>query len=282
VTAKVPPSTLEVISQAYREDLGDTGDLTSRATIPQEHRSVASIVVREPGCVAGIPIAKMCFGHIDPGISVVELASDGDVAVAGVVVVEASGSTRSLLAAERVALNLLSRLSGIATATRSLVEAVEGTGVLISDTRKTTPGLRALEKYAVVMGGGINHRMGLYDAVLIKDNHLVASLSISDAVARARDLVGREMIVEIEVDTLEQLVEALDTSADVVLLDNMSPADLAVAVKMVDGRLRTEASGGITLETVREIAETGVDVISAGWLTHSAPAVDVAMDIEPL
>ncbi len=282
MTAKVPPSTLEVISQAYREDLGDTGDLTSRATIPQEHRSVASIVVREPGCVAGIPIAKMCFGHIDPGISVVELASDGDVAVAGVVVVEASGSTRSLLAAERVALNLLSRLSGIATATRSLVEAVEGTGVLISDTRKTTPGLRALEKYAVVMGGGINHRMGLYDAVLIKDNHLVASLSISDAVARARDLVGREMIVEIEVDTLEQLVEALDTSADVVLLDNMSPADLAVAVKMVDGRLRTEASGGITLETVREIAETGVDVISAGWLTHSAPAVDVAMDIEPL
>jgi len=282
MTAQIPSSTADVIARAYDEDLADIGDLTSLATIPKDHASVARIVARDPGCMAGIPIVEMCFVHIDPTITVVRFANDGDVVEAGTVVLEASGSTRSLLTAERVALNLFGHLSGVATATRSFVEAVEGTDVSISDTRKTTPGLRSLEKHAVAIGGGVNHRMGLYDAVLIKDNHLAASTSIADAVAKARHLVGPDMTVEIEVDTLDQLTLAIDTDADVVLLDNMSPTELATAVEMVDGRMRTEASGGITLETVRQIAKTGVDVISIGWLTHSAPALDVAMDLESL
>lgn len=276
---ELPVSTAGVIERAFIEDLADIGDITSLATVPEDHRSLARIVMRAPGTAAGIPIVAKCFAHIDPMIKVTLLALDGDELRAGTVVVEASGSTVSLLTAERVALNLLSQLSGVATATRAFVDAVEGTGVAISDTRKTTPGLRALEKYAVAMGGGVNHRMGLFDAVMIKDNHLAASASIADAVARARNLVGSDMIVEVEVDTLDQLVDAIDSGADVVLLDNMSLAELSSAVAMVDGRLRTEASGGVTLETVREIAETGVDTISVGWLTHSAPALDVAMDL---
>jgi nicotinate-nucleotide pyrophosphorylase (carboxylating) len=280
MTTQIPLSTAEVIARAYEEDLGDVGDVTTLATIPDDHTSVAKILARAPGCMAGIAVVEMCFTQVDPGISVIRLVNDGDVVEAGAVVLQVSGSTRSLLTAERVALNLFGRLCGVATATRAFVEAVDGTGTAISDTRKTTPGLRALEKYAVAMGGGVNHRMGLYDAVMIKDNHLVASTSIPDAVAQARSLVGPDMVVEIEVDTLDQLAEAIETDADVVLLDNMSPAELEKAVEMVNGTMRTEASGGVTLETVREIAETGVDVISVGWLTHSAPALDVAMDLE--
>ncbi len=279
MTVQIPASTSKVIALAYEEDLADAGDLTTLATIPQDHRSVAKIVARAPGCAAGIPVVEMCFAHIDRGVTVDPLVDDGTVVRAGTVLVEVSGQTRSILTAERVALNLLGRLSGIATATYAFVNAVEGTGAKISDTRKTTPGLRALEKYAVAMGGGVNHRMGLYDAVMIKDNHLVASSSIADAVSKARSFVGPDMVVEIEVDTLDQLAKAIDTDADIVLLDNMSPAELGRAVEMVGSGMRTEASGGVTLETVREIAETGVDVISVGWLTHSAPALDVAMEL---
>lgn len=277
----IPSSAADVIARAYEEDLGEAGDVTSIATIPTDHRSLANIVVRASGCIAGVPIVEMCLAHIDPSITTIRLAEDGAVVEAGAVALTAAGPTRSLLTAERVALNLFGRLSGVASATRAFVDAVRGTGTSISDTRKTTPGLRQLEKYAVAVGGGINHRMGLYDAVMIKDNHLVASESIAEAVSKARALVGNDMIVEIEVDTLEQLAEAMQTDADVVLLDNMSIAKLTEAVRMVDGTKRTEASGGVTLAKVRAIAETGVDVISVGWLTHSAPALDVAMDLEP-
>jgi nicotinate-nucleotide pyrophosphorylase (carboxylating) len=236
-------------------------------------------VARAAGCAAGIPVVEMCFAHIDREVAVDPLVDDGTVVGPGTALVKVCGPTRSILTAERVALNLLGRLSGIATATHAFVNAVEGTGTKISDTRKTTPGLRALEKYAVAMGGGINHRMGLYDAVMIKDNHLVASSSIADAVSKARSLVGPDMVVEIEVDTLDQLAKVIDTDADIVLLDNMTHAELGRAVEMVGSGMRTEASGGVTLETVRKIAETGVDVISVGWLTHSAPALDVAMEL---
>lgn len=280
MTHAVPSSAAEVISRAYEEDLGEAGDVTSISTIPADHRSLANIVVRSSGCIAGTPIVEMCLAHIDPSITTIRLAQDGDVVDAGTIVLAAAGPTRSLLTAERVALNLFGRLSGVANATRAFVDAVEGTGTSISDTRKTTPGLRHLEKYAVAIGGGVNHRMGLFDAVMIKDNHLAASESIADAISRARGLVGSKMIVEVEVDTLDQLSEAMQTDADVVLLDNMTIAQLTEAVRMVDGTKRTEASGGVTLDTVRAIAETGVDVISVGWLTHSAPALDVAMDLE--
>ena len=268
-----------MIARAYEEDLGDTGDLTTLATIPPGHRSVAKIVARAPGCVAGVPVVEMCFAHVDREIVVERLVEDGAVVAVGTVLLEASGPTRSLITAERTALNILGWLSGIATVTHAFVDAVMGTGSKISDTRKTTPSLRALEKYAVAIGGGVNHRMGLYDAVMIKDNHLAASTSIADAVAKARSLVGPDIVVEIEVDNLDQLIEAIDTDADVVLLDNMNPVDLARAVAMVGGAKRTEASGGVTLSTVRAIAETGVDVISVGRLTHSAPALDVAMEL---
>ncbi len=279
MTIAIPPSVGDVISRAYAEDLADVGDLTSIATIPGSHRSKANFVVRAHGTIAGLPMVEMCLGHIDASIATRSMASDGDVVDAGTVALTASGPTRSLLTAERVALNLFGQLSGVASATRSFVDAIRGTSAAISDTRKTTPGLRELEKYAVAVGGGVNHRMGLYDAVMIKDNHLVASESIADAVAKARALVGHGMIVEIEVDTLDQLAEALHTDADVVLLDNMTTTQMTEAVRMVDGQMRTEASGGVTMDTVRAIAETGVDVISVGWLTHSAPALDVAMDL---
>ncbi len=279
MTVALPPSTAGVIARAYEEDLAEAGDLTSIATIPADHRSVAEFVIRSSGCIAGLPIVEMCLTFVDPSITTERMADDGDVVEADTITLTATGPTRSLLTAERVALNLLGQLSGVATATRTFVNAAEGTGVAISDTRKTTPGLRELEKYAVVMGGGVNHRMGLFDAVMIKDNHLVASDSIADAVNKARDLVGKDMIVEIEVDTLDQLTEALRTDADIVLLDNMTTDELTKAVEMVGSTMRTEASGGVTLDTVRAIAETGVDVISVGWLTHSAPALDVAMEL---
>jgi len=280
MTVPLPATTTGLIARAYEEDLGAGGDVTSIATIPSAHRSHAKFVVRALGRVAGLPVIEMCLAHIDPAITTERRSADGESVEPGTVVLSASGSTRSLLSAERVALNFLGHLSGVATATRSFVDAVSGTGTAISDTRKTTPGLRALEKYAVAVGGGVNHRMGLSDAVLIKDNHLVVSESIADAVDQARALVGHNMTVEIEVDTLDQLSAAIQTSADTVLLDNMTPVELMQAVSTVNGAMRTEASGGVTLENVRSIAETGVDVISVGWLTHSAPALDVAMDLE--
>jgi nicotinate-nucleotide pyrophosphorylase (carboxylating) len=218
------------------------------------------------------------FEVFDPELEFETRVSDGDRVAAGRVLAVVEGKARSILSAERTALNLLGRMSGVASQTALLVDAVEGTGARISDTRKTMPGLRALDKYAVRMGGGVNHRFGLYDAVLIKDNHIAAVGSIIIAVESVRARFGHTVTVEVEVETLAQLEELLETDTDTVLLDNMAPMELAEAVEMVSGRMATEASGGVTLETVREIAEAGVDVISVGWITHSAPQLDIGLD----
>ncbi len=275
----LPHGTLELIVHALEEDLGTGGDITTDAVIPPDSQSEAVVVARRSGCVAGIHVAAACFRLLDPELAVVERVDDGDVVTEGTVLIEVSGRTRSILSAERVALNFLGRLSGIATATWAYVDAVAGTGASISDTRKTTPGLRGLEKMAVAAGGGRNHRFGLFDAVLIKDNHIAAAGSIDRAVRAARSAVGDDVVIEIEVDTLDQLSEVLTTDADAVLLDNMTLDEMREAVSLVAGRFTTEASGGVTLDNVRQIADTGVDVISVGWLTHSAPALDVALDL---
>lgn len=276
----LPAGTSELIARAYADDLGATGDVTTESVIEIEARATGDVVARTRGCVAGVEVAAACFRHLDDTLTVEVLVDDGDAVEPGDVIITVSGRARSILAAERVALNFLGHLSGVATATRTYVEAIAGTGARISDTRKTTPGYRALEKHAVAAGGGRNHRMGLHDAVLIKDNHIAAAGSITDAVAAVRDRHGDRYPVEVEVDTLDQLREVLVTATDVVLLDNMSTDELATAVAMVDGRMTTEASGGIDLDTVRAVAETGVDVISVGWITHSAPSLDVALDVK--
>lgn len=268
------------VERALAEDLGLAGDVTTAATIPAGAVSEASIVARQAGVVAGVPLVIESFRQVDRSVVVVPLVADGDSIVRGAAVATVSGSASSILTAERTALNFLGHLSGIATATHTLVEAVAGTKARIVDTRKTTPGLRALEKYAVRCGGGSNHRFGLDDAVLIKDNHIAAAGGVSAAVKAAKAHVGHTLIVEVEVDTLSQLEEALAAGADTVLLDNMEPADLTRAVEIVAGRAVTEASGGIDLSTVRAVAETGVDLISSGWITHSAPRLDVALDFE--
>lgn len=268
----------DVVERALLEDLGTAGDVTSAACVPADSRSAGSVVVRSPGVVAGLEVAAHVFTAVDDAVTFRPLVSDGDRVVAATAIARVEGPTRSILTAERTALNLLGRMSGVATATRKLVDAVEGTGAVISDTRKTLPGMRALDKYAVAMGGGVNHRFGLYDAVLIKDNHLAAAGGVAAAVAAARRRVGGEMTVEVEVDGLDQLQEVLTTDADRVLLDNMEPDTLRRAVEVVGGKLVTEASGGITLANVRDIARTGVDVISVGWITHSAPQLDTALD----
>lgn len=275
----LPAGTLETITRAYEEDLRDVGDITSTSVIDAASRSEGFVVAREEGRIAGMLVVEACFNHVDPSIDCLHLQHDGNGVEASTALMSVSGSTVSLLTAERVALNLLGRMSGIATATRSYVDAVEGTRARILDTRKTTPGLRSLEKYAVVVGGGVNHRLGLFDSVLIKDNHISATGSITAAVVAARGAVGRSVEVEVEVDTLLQLEQVLLTDADAVLLDNMSVVELRRAVELVDGRLITEASGGIDLDTVGAIAATGVDRISVGRLTHSSPALDVALDI---
>ena len=275
----VPPGTAALIERAYAEDLGDIGDITTAAVIDPDHRCRAEIVAREAGCIAGLRIAGACFTHVDPEIEVVNMRNDGDVVDGDSVLATVEGRTAGILTAERVALNILGRLSGIATLTRAFVDAVAGTGAQISDTRKTTPGLRALEKFAVATGGGRNHRFGLFDAVLIKDNHIAAAGSLLEAVRMARNHVGPDVTVEVEVGTTVQLDDVLGSGADAVLLDGMSIDDLAAAVAIVGGRLLTEASGRVDITTVRAIAETGVDVISVGALTHSAPSLDVGLDI---
>ncbi len=267
-----------VIRAALAEDLGRAGDLTSDAVVPASATATGTIVARHPGRIAGLGIAAATFSMVDDRVKATRETADGRDAVAGEVLATLAGPARAILTAERTALNLLGRLSGIATATRDLVAAVAGTGARISDTRKTTPGLRALEKYAVRCGGGRNHRFGLDDAVLIKDNHLVVAGSVTEAVRRARAAVGHLVKVEVEVDTLEQLAEALEAGVDAVLLDNMEPSELREAVAMARGRAVLEASGGITLANAADVSATGVDVISAGWLTHSAPALDVGLD----
>jgi nicotinate-nucleotide pyrophosphorylase (carboxylating) len=268
-----------VIETALAEDLGELGDITTRAVVPAGTRMSASIRSREPGRIAGVDVAQLVLSRLPEPATALIVAADGSEVAAGDTVVELAGAAGTLLTGERTILNLMGRLSGIATATAAVVRAVEGTGVAIKDTRKTTPGLRALEKYAVAVGGGVNHRSGLYDAVLVKDNHIGIARSVTTAVERVRAALGADARVQVEVETLAELEEALQARVDAVLLDNMAPGLLMQAVALVAGRCHTEASGGITLANVREVAETGVDSISLGWLTHSAKSLDLGLDI---
>lgn len=269
------------VSAALEEDLGQAGDITTRATIPIDARARAAIVARKPGCIAGLQFAEAAFKSFDHDTVFDVLIADGGEAGAGDRIAEVSGQARALLSGERVALNFLCHLSGIATHTQAYARAIEGTQARICCTRKTTPGLRAFEKYAVRAGGGMNHRFGLFDAVLIKDNHVAAAGGVAQAIERARASAGHMVRVEIEVDSLDQLDEVLKHPVDAVLLDNMDTDTLAEAVRRAKGKIITEASGGVTLETVRAIAETGVDLISSGALTHSSPALDLSLEFLP-
>jgi nicotinate-nucleotide pyrophosphorylase (carboxylating) len=269
-----------VVRAALLEDVGHGGDLTTDAIVEHDRRATARIVARRAGVVAGLPFAALAFTLLDGDVQIAARVGEGERVDADGIVAEISGRARAVLTGERTALNVLGRLSGIATATRRLVDLVAGTKARIADTRKTTPGLRALERYAVACGGGSNHRFGLDDAVLIKDNHLAIAGSIHAAVAAVRERVGHMVKVEIEVENLQQLREALAEPIDAALLDNMTPSQLMEAVRIVDGRVVTEASGGVTEANVAEIAATGVDVISVGALTHSAPALDVSLEID--
>ena len=271
-----------LVRAALIEDLGRAGDLTTNAIVPPDAHASGYLVARRGGCLAGLSVAVTAFQLTDPAVDITFLRHDGDIVEAGQTLAVIQGSAKGLLSAERIALNFLGRLSGIATTTEGLVQAVRGYPARVVCTRKTTPGLRLLEKYAVRCGGGANHRFGLDDAVLIKDNHLIVSGGITEAVRRVHAAVGHLVKVEVEVDTLAQLEEALSCNIDAVLLDNMPPAQLAKAVQMVGGRVLTEASGGITPQTAREVAAAGVDLLSAGWLTHSAKALDVAFDVAGL
>jgi nicotinate-nucleotide pyrophosphorylase (carboxylating) len=270
----------ELLRTALLEDIGHGNDLTTDSIVDPSRTAVAVIAARQPGVVAGIEIATSAFHVLDTRAVVDVRIADGNRVGAGDIVAAIAGNARTILTGERTVLNLLSRLCGIATATRTLVDLVAGTGAHVVCTRKTTPGLRALEKYAVRCGGGSNHRFGLDDAVLIKDNHLALAGSVAAAVEAVRARAGHMVKVEVEVDTLDQLREALAQPIDAVLLDNMTPAQLAEAVGIVDGRVLTEASGGVRPETIAEIARSGVDLISVGWLTHGAPSLDLGLDIE--
>jgi len=269
-----------VVRSALLEDLGRAGDITTDAIVPAEARMRGAINARQPGTVSGVDAAAMAFRLLDPEATIRVLRPDGERVRPGDAVLHVDGLARAVLTAERTALNLLCRMSGVATATAGLVEAVKPHKAQIVCTRKTTPGLRALEKHAVRAGGGGNHRFGLDDAVLIKDNHVAMAGGIRQAILRVRAGVGHMVKIEVEVDTLEQLAEALEVGADAVLLDNMGPEQLARAVRMVDGRAITEASGRINLQTAPAIAAAGVDLMSVGWITHSAPILDLGLDFE--
>ena len=271
----------EAVDRALAEDLGRAGDVTSIATIPADLGGRAVVAARRAGVIAGLPLVEAALRRLDPGVKLSAKARDADAVEAGAALMAVEGNARALLGAERVALNFLGHLSGIATATAAFVRLVSGTRTRVCCTRKTMPGLRALEKYAVRCGGGFNHRFGLDDAILIKDNHIAVAGGIRAVLARARALAGHLVKIEIEVDTLDQLREVLETGqADAVLLDNMDLATLKAAVGLVAGRLITEASGGITHESAAAVASTGVDYLSSGAITHSAPNLDVGMDIE--
>jgi nicotinate-nucleotide pyrophosphorylase (carboxylating) len=277
---ELTPADIErVIEAALAEDVGP-GDVTSEAVLEDARRCQVRVLVKDEGVVCGLPVAKAVFRRLDPDVLFEPLAADGErVGAAPAAVARVEGHARALLAGERTALNLLGRLSGVATLTRRFADAVEGTGVVILDTRKTTPGLRTLEKYAVRCGGGRNHRLGLYDAILIKDNHVRLAGGVAAALARAGANRRNGLAIEVEADTLDDVREALAAGADRILLDNMLPGQLAEAVALADGRAELEASGGVSLATVRELAETGVDSISVGALTHSARSLDVSMEV---
>jgi nicotinate-nucleotide pyrophosphorylase (carboxylating) len=269
------------VARSLSEDLGRAGDVTSMATVPEGTRARAVVVARRAGTISGLPLVEATLRKLDPEISITAHKRDGDNTAAKAALMTIEGDARAILAAERAALNFLGHLSGIATAAAAFVTLIAHTQARVCCTRKTTPGLRALEKYAVRCGGGFNHRFGLDDAILIKDNHIAVAGGIAAVLERAKAVAGHLVKIEIEVDTLEQLQDVLSAgSADVALLDNMSPADMRRAVALVGGRLVLEASGGITLETAAAIAETGVDYLSSGAITHSAPNLDVALDIE--
>lgn len=280
--APLPAIMIEpLVRAALLEDLGRAGDITSAAVVPADLLARTVLVAREPGVLAGLDVARLAFELIDPRIVFRVECCDGAAVGRGERIAAIDGPARSILTAERTALNYLCHLSGIATATAAVVAALRGYKAQVACTRKTTPGLRALEKYAVRAGGGANHRFGLDDAVLIKDNHVAMAGGVREALHRARAGVGHLVKIELEVDTLAQLAEAMAEGVDAVLLDNMSPEMLAKAVAFVDGRALTEASGRVTPETAPAVAASGVDLISIGWLTHSAPILDIGLDFEP-
>ncbi len=268
-----------LVTNALMEDLGDAGDLTSLSVIPDNAIAQVDIVARDPGVCAGLDFAEEAFRQLAPSNQISRFVKDGDPLQPGSKLMHIEGHARSILSAERVALNFMGHMSGIASETAKLVKCISDTHAKICDTRKTTPGLRAIEKYAVRMGGGVNHRFGLYDAILIKDNHIAVAGSISKALEQAFAYAGHMVQVEIEVDTLKQLQDALDSGARVILLDNMSPEQLSQAVEITNKRAKLEASGRVSLETVRDIALSGVDYISVGRITHSAPCLDLGLDI---
>jgi nicotinate-nucleotide pyrophosphorylase (carboxylating) len=271
----------EAVARALAEDLGRAGDVTSVATVPEGTRGRAVMAAREAGVIAGLPIAAAVFRRLDPHVEITAHLRDGAEVAAKAALMTVAGDARALLAAERTALNFVGHLSGIASAAAEFVRRIRHTKARVCCTRKTTPGLRALQKYAVRCGGGFNHRFGLDDAILIKDNHIAVAGGVRAVLERAKACTGHLVKIEIEVDTLDQLREVLDVGlADAVLLDNMGPATLKQAVAVVAGRLATEASGGITLETAKAIAEAGVDYLSSGAITHSSPNLDVGLDIE--
>ena len=279
-TVSLDPAAIdEAVVRALAEDIG-SGDVTTRATVGSAAVARAVIAARRPGVLAGIPVALRVFERVDPAVRATATCGDGARVARGDVVMQIEGPARGILTAERVVLNFLGHLSGIATATADIVAAVAHTAARVCDTRKTTPGLRAFEKYAVRCGGGVNHRMGLYDQFLIKDNHIAAAGGIANAVSAAR-AAAPGLKLEVEVETLEQLDEALNAGVDQVLLDNMDPVEMKEAVTRVAGRAVTEASGSITLSAAAAIAETGVDLLSVGWITHSAPSLDFGLDFLP-
>lgn len=269
-----------IVRAALLEDLGRAGDITTDAIVPVEARTRTLLVARQPGVLAGLDFALTAFRLLDPAIDVVRQRPDGSRLASGDLIATISGPARGILTAERTALNFLCHLSGVASATHSVVEAISGHKAQVCCTRKTLPGLRAAQKYAVRVGGGSNHRFGLDDAVLIKDNHVAIAGSVRTALERARSAVGHLVKIELEVDTLAQLEQALALRVDAVLLDNMGPEKLRQAVGMVDGRAITEASGRITPATAPAVAATGVDLISIGWLTHSATVLDIGLDYD--
>ncbi|WP_306140918.1 carboxylating nicotinate-nucleotide diphosphorylase [Roseibium sp. MMSF_3412] len=270
----------DAVKSALLEDWGRAGDITSQATLPADACAVAQIVSRKSGVLAGLRFAESAFRETDTALSFDALKQDGETLAPGDTVARIEGPARALLSAERVALNFLGHLSGIATATSRFASQISHTKAEIVCTRKTTPGLRAFEKYAVKCGGGANHRFGLDDAILIKDNHIAVAGGVTRAIEAAKAFAGHLVKIEVEVDTLDQLKEALTAGPDVVMLDNMGPETLREAVDITGGRALLEASGGIELDTVRAVAESGVDLISSGWITHSAPVLDLGLDIE--
>jgi nicotinate-nucleotide pyrophosphorylase (carboxylating) len=267
-----------LVRAALLEDLGRAGDITTDAVVPRDARGETALVARQSGVVAGLDCALMAFRLIEPALTAEIARPDGSVIAGGETIAMISGLTRGILSAERVALNFMCHLSGIASSAAAIVQSIKGRRARLVCTRKTMPGLRALQKYAVRVGGGFNHRFGLDDGVLIKDNHVAAAGGLEAAVARARAAIGHLVKVELEVDTLPQLEEALRLPVDAVLLDNMSLDELRRAVALVGGRLVTEASGRITPETAAAVAATGVDLLSSGWLTHSVTALDIGLD----